>query len=110
MLVHPATGSILSPNYPNNYPLSTSCNWRLSGTGFTGIVLTVVDLEKETDDYLSASSDDQNLFYIYTANMQTVFELVGNNISLEFNSDHKITFRGFNITYTTFLGQFQEKY
>ena len=116
MLVHPATGSILSPNYPDNYPPNTLCNWRFSGTGFTGIVLTIVDLEKEEYtpienyyDYLNAFDEYGNINYIYT-NGKSLFELVGKNANLRFESDGDvITFRGFNITYATFLGQFRVK-
>ena len=115
MLVHPATGSILSPNYPDNYPPSTICEWRLSGTGYTGIVLTIVDLEKEefttgTYDYLLAYDEDRSINYIHT-NLTSLVELVGKNASLRFQSDNDaITFRGFRIIYTTFLGQFRVKY
>ena len=71
MLVHPAKGSILSPNYPDNYPPSTSCNWRLSGTGLTGIVLIVVDIEIEEyidymNDYLDTYDENGYINYIYS--------------------------------------------
>ena len=112
MLVHPATGTILSPNYPDNYPPNTLCNWRFSGTGFTGIVLTIVDLELTPGsyDYLNAYDEDGSINYIYT-DMTSLVELVGKNVTLYFQSNSDAnTFRGFNITYTTFLGQFRVKY
>ena len=43
--------------------------------------------------------------------MTSLVELVGKNVTLYFQSNSDAnTFRGFNITYTTFLGQFRVKY
>ena len=56
-------------------------------------------------DILNAYNDDENEL-IYT-NDTSLVELVGKNATLRFDSDTQSTFRGFNITYTTFLGQFR---
>ena len=47
----------------------------------------------------------------YYSNGKSLFELVGKRVSLNFETDGDAnTFRGFNITYITFLGQFRVKY
>ena len=54
------------------------------------------------------SVDEDGNFNYIMANENSLFELVGKRVSLSFRSDSDaITFRGFNITYTTFQGQFR---
>lgn len=41
------TGAIMSPNYPNEYPMNRECNWTITGHTHDVIELTfiIVDLE-----------------------------------------------------------------
>lgn len=51
------TGNIYSPNYPNNYPHSTNCEWNITVAQFQTVQITFkeFDLENSTScvyDYI----------------------------------------------------------
>ncbi|XP_072033776.1 uncharacterized protein [Amphiura filiformis] len=109
-------GSIVSPRYPNTYPLNTECVWLIQVPAGNSIRLqfTVFDLEDPDSslmcsDYLqirdgadgmaprSASYCGENLPSRYISS--------GNALWVHFYSDGNIASAGFAVTYETFIAQ-----
>ncbi|CAL8113620.1 unnamed protein product [Orchesella dallaii] len=102
-------GTIQTPNYPEDYPSDTSCEWVLEGPPDSRIQLTVFDLETQAwflgyYDYVAFSRDgnfekvDQ---FAGDANAKTPFlvDSYENKIGIRFKSNGFINYRGLKLEY-----------
>ncbi|XP_043916396.1 CUB and sushi domain-containing protein 1-like [Protopterus annectens] len=101
------SGIILSPNYPEEYGNNMNCVWLIISEPGSRIHLIFNDFDVEPQfDYLTVkddgTSDSQVLSTFSGDELPSQLASNGHVVRLEFQSDHSITGRGFNITYTTF--------
>jgi len=102
-------GTIQTPNYPEDYPSDTSCEWVLEGPPGSRIQATVFDLETQAwflgyYDFVAFSRDgdfekvDQ---FAGDANSKTPFivESYENKFGVRFKSNGFINYRGLKLSY-----------
>ncbi|KAF8777573.1 Cubilin like protein [Argiope bruennichi] len=99
---------ITSPNYPNGYPMETTCYWHVSYPPGNRIELTIMDLDMEGVpgchfDYLKVYGGEdrhapQLLNICSTITAPRTITSHGNQMVVEFTSDASIGRRGFKAT------------
>ena len=102
-------GQLSSPNYPGNYPESAACDWFITGSNGTRIVILISDIDTEAgydgiiirDGF--SGSDAMLLEYSGSATNLAVLSN-GLNVFVGFYSDDSISYRGFNATWQTVSG------
>uniref|UniRef100_A0A8C8DH07 CUB and Sushi multiple domains 1 n=1 Tax=Oryzias sinensis TaxID=183150 RepID=A0A8C8DH07_9TELE len=101
------SGTILSPNYPEEYGNNLNCVWLIISEPGSRIHLLFSDFDLEPPfDWLVVKDEGLSEATTFgTFSGKTVPAQIASNghiMKLEFQSDHSNTGKGFNISYTTF--------
>ncbi|XP_072007404.1 CUB and sushi domain-containing protein 3 isoform X6 [Engystomops pustulosus] len=100
-------GTVLSPDYPEGYGNNLNCIWTIISDPGSRIHLSFNDFDLESQfDFLAikdGDSLDAPILGTFTG-AEVPSHLTSNNhiLRLEFQADHSMSGRGFNITYSTF--------
>ncbi|KAM4028719.1 CUB and sushi domain-containing protein 3 isoform 7-T7 [Anomaloglossus baeobatrachus] len=100
-------GTVLSPDYPEGYGNNLNCIWTIISDPGSRIHLSFNDFDLESQfDFLAikdGDSLDSPILGTFTG-AEVPSHLTSNNhiLRLEFQADHSMSGRGFNITYSTF--------
>ncbi|XP_072269338.1 CUB and sushi domain-containing protein 3 [Pyxicephalus adspersus] len=100
-------GTVLSPDYPEGYGNNLNCIWTIISDPGSRIHLSFNDFDLETQfDFLAikdGDSLDSPILGTFTG-AEVPSHLTSNShiLRLEFQADHSMSGRGFNITYSTF--------
>eukprot|EP00063_Salmo_salar_P082922 XP_014057757.1 PREDICTED: CUB and sushi domain-containing protein 3-like [Salmo salar] len=102
-----AVGTVLSPDYPEGYGNNLNCVWIIISEPGSRIHLAFNDFDLEPPyDFLTVKDGDQtgsSILGRYSgAEVPSHFSSNSNILQLEFQADHSMSGRGFNITYSTF--------
>uniref|UniRef100_A0A8C4ZUZ7 CUB and Sushi multiple domains 1 n=1 Tax=Gadus morhua TaxID=8049 RepID=A0A8C4ZUZ7_GADMO len=102
-----ASGTILSPNYPEEYGNNLNCVWLIISEPGSRIHLLFSDFELEPQfDWLVVKDEglsEPTTFGTFSGkDVPSQIASNGHIMRLEFQSDHSNTGKGFNISYTTF--------
>ena len=94
----------MTTNYPSNYEDNVICNWEVTSPILTTIRLTFDDFETENccDDlriYDGPSSNGYMTEFRGTT-VPAIYQSTGNSLYIQFETDHRITERGFRISYS----------
>uniref|UniRef100_A0A671XBF2 CUB and Sushi multiple domains 3 n=1 Tax=Sparus aurata TaxID=8175 RepID=A0A671XBF2_SPAAU len=100
-------GTVLSPDYPEGYGNNLNCVWLIISETGTRIHLAFNDFDLEPPyDFLTIKDGDQSgatiLGRFSGAEVPSHLTSNSNVLQLEFQADHSMSGRGFNITYSTF--------
>ncbi|XP_071514687.1 cubilin-like [Panulirus ornatus] len=108
------SGNIVSPGYPNQYPVNTVCEWQIRTPPGTKVQITIHDFEIEASsecyfDVLRVYGGEDSTSPLLTSlcHQQTrpvVVTSQGNNALVTFHSDVNIRGKGFNISYSSLHG------
>ncbi|KAG7265576.1 hypothetical protein CRUP_019244 [Coryphaenoides rupestris] len=108
-----ASGTILSPNYPEEYGNNLNCVWLIISEPGSRIHLLFSDFELEPQfDWLVVKDEEPTTFGTFSGkDVPSQIASNGHIMRLEFQSDHSNTGKGFNISYTkpTTFGTFSGK-
>lgn len=101
-----SSGTILSPNYPEEYGNNMNCVWLIISEPGSRVHLIFNDFDVEPQfDFLAVKDDgasDVTVLGTFSGNeVPAQLASSGHVVRLEFQSDHSTTGRGFNITYTS---------
>uniref|UniRef100_UPI001EAF343F CUB and sushi domain-containing protein 3-like n=2 Tax=Oncorhynchus gorbuscha TaxID=8017 RepID=UPI001EAF343F len=101
-----AVGTVLSPDYPEGYGNNMNCVWIIISEPGSRIHLAFNDFDLEPPyDFLTVKDGDQtgsSILGRYSgAEVPSHFTSNSNILQLEFQADHSMSGRGFNITYST---------
>ncbi|XP_068184525.1 CUB and sushi domain-containing protein 1a [Antennarius striatus] len=101
------SGTILSPNYPEEYGNNLNCVWLIISEPGSRIHLLFSDFDLEPQfDWLAVKDEglsDPVTFGTFSGkDVPSQIASNGHIMRLEFQSDHSNTGKGFNISYTTF--------
>ncbi|OXB80742.1 UNVERIFIED_CONTAM: hypothetical protein H355_013535 [Colinus virginianus] len=100
-------GTVLSPDYPEGYGNNLNCIWTIISDPGSRIHLSFNDFDLESQfDFLAVKdgdSPDSPIIGTFTG-AEVPSHLTSNShiLRLEFQADHSMSGRGFNITYNTF--------
>ncbi|KAI4582045.1 hypothetical protein MJG53_009570 [Ovis ammon polii x Ovis aries] len=100
-------GTVLSPDYPEGYGNNLNCIWTIISDPGSRIHLSFNDFDLESQfDFLAikdGDSPDSPILGTFTG-AEVPSHLTSNShiLRLEFQADHSMSGRGFNITYNTF--------
>ncbi|KAI1243579.1 hypothetical protein IHE44_0001210 [Lamprotornis superbus] len=100
-------GTVLSPDYPEGYGNNLNCIWTIISDPGSRIHLSFNDFDLESQfDFLAVkdgNSVDSPIIGTFTgAEVPSHLTSNGHILRLEFQADHSMSGRGFNITYNTF--------
>ncbi|KAM6968265.1 CUB and sushi domain-containing protein 3-like [Aplochiton taeniatus] len=100
-------GTVLSPDYPEGYGNNMNCVWLIISEPGSRIHLAFNDFDLEPPyDFLTVKDGDQSgapiLGRFSGAEVPSHLTSNSNVLQLEFQADHSMSGRGFNITYSTF--------
>lgn len=100
------TGTVLSPDYPEGYGNNLNCVWLIISEAGTRIHLAFNDFDLEPPyDFLTIKDGDQSgatlLGRFSGAEVPSHLTSNSNVLQLEFQADHSMSGRGFNITYSS---------
>uniref|UniRef100_A0AAQ4S362 CUB and Sushi multiple domains 3a n=1 Tax=Gasterosteus aculeatus aculeatus TaxID=481459 RepID=A0AAQ4S362_GASAC len=100
-------GTVLSPDYPEGYGNNLNCVWLIISEPGSRIHLAFNDFDLEPPyDFLAIKDGDQSgatvLGRFSGAEVPSHLTSNSNVLQLEFQADHSMSGRGFNITYSTF--------
>ncbi|KAK0145627.1 CUB and sushi domain-containing protein 3 [Merluccius polli] len=100
-------GTVLSPDYPEGYGNNLNCVWLIISEPGSRIHLAFNDFDLEPPyDFLTVKDGDQSgatmLGRYSGAEVPSHLTSNSNVLQLEFQADHSMSGRGFNITYSTF--------
>ncbi|XP_039973361.1 CUB and sushi domain-containing protein 3-like isoform X5 [Xiphias gladius] len=100
-------GTVLSPDYPDGYGNNLNCVWLIISEPGSRIHLAFNDFDLEPPyDFLTIKDGDQSgatiLGRFSGAEVPSHLTSNSNVLQLEFQADHSMSGRGFNITYSTF--------
>ncbi|XP_031134127.1 CUB and sushi domain-containing protein 3-like isoform X1 [Sander lucioperca] len=100
-------GTVLSPDYPEGYGNNLNCVWLIISEPGSRIHLAFNDFDLEPPyDFLTIKDGDQSEAVILGrfsgAEVPSHLTSNSNVLQLEFQADHSMSGRGFNITYSTF--------
>uniref|UniRef100_A0A8C6UY19 Uncharacterized protein n=1 Tax=Neogobius melanostomus TaxID=47308 RepID=A0A8C6UY19_9GOBI len=98
-------GTVLSPDYPEGYGNNLNCVWLIISEPGSRIHLAFNDFDLEPPyDFLTIKDGDQSgatvLGRFSGAEVPSHLTSNSNVLQLEFQADHSMSGRGFNITYT----------
>ncbi|KAF2988039.1 hypothetical protein EK904_005093, partial [Melospiza melodia maxima] len=101
------SGTVLSPNYPEEYGSSLHCVWLIIANPESRIHLAFNDFDVEPQfDFLAvkdgATAESPVLGTFSGSHIPSSLTSSGHVARLEFQTDHSMEKRGFNITFTTF--------
>ncbi|XP_051920530.1 CUB and sushi domain-containing protein 3-like isoform X1 [Hippocampus zosterae] len=101
------TGTVLSPDYPEGYGNNLHCVWLIISEPGSRIHLAFNDFDLEPPyDFLTIKDGDQSgatiLGHFSGGEVPSHLTSNSNILQLEFQADHSMSGRGFNITYSTF--------
>lgn len=109
-------GTVLSPDYPEGYGNNLNCVWLIISEPGSRIHLAFNDFDLEPPyDFLTIKDGDQSEAVILGrfsgAEVPSHLTSNSNVLQLEFQADHSMSGRGFNITYSSkgLLDQFNLK-
>lgn len=99
-------GTVLSPDYPEGYGNNLNCVWLIISEPGTRIHLAFNDFDLEPPyDFLTIKDGDQSgatlLGRFSGAEVPSHLTSNSNVLQLEFQADHSMSGRGFNITYSS---------
>lgn len=99
-------GTVLSPDYPEGYGNNLNCVWLIISEPGTRIHLAFNDFDLEPPyDFLTVKDGDQSgatlLGRFSGAEVPSHLTSNSNVLQLEFQADHSMSGRGFNITYSS---------
>ncbi|RMC15003.1 hypothetical protein DUI87_07182 [Hirundo rustica rustica] len=102
-------GTVLSPDYPEGYGNNLNCIWTIISDPGSRIHLSFNDFDLESQfDFLAVKdgdSVDSPIIGTFTgAEVPSHLTSNGHILRLEFQADHSMSGRGFNITYNTPCG------
>ncbi|XP_035382269.1 CUB and sushi domain-containing protein 3 [Electrophorus electricus] len=104
-----ASGTVLSPDYPEGYGNNLNCVWLIIAEAGSRIQLAFNDFDLEPPyDFLTVRDGEQagsgaTLLGRFTgAEVPSHLTSNSNVLQLEFQADHSMSGRGFNISYSTF--------
>ena len=109
-MLRSSSGSIISPNYPQNYYHRARCNWNIRVSAGSIVRITFIDLDIEENskcvyDYLEISDIvngyEQNSHRFCGSVTPSLVLSKTNLIKLLFHSDILTNSRGFHLRYTT---------
>lgn len=106
-------GIITSPNYPNNYPANSDCEWIVQVSPHHSIVLTLEELDMEeffncAMDYLEATEEiyhNSSIIKLFKKcgtldiNTNNTWRSLTNSVVLQFHSDKSVFGKGFKLSY-----------
>ncbi|GCC19449.1 hypothetical protein chiPu_0000001, partial [Chiloscyllium punctatum] len=100
-------GTVLSPDYPEGYSNNMNCVWLIVAVRGSRIHLSFNDFDLESQfDFLAVkdgeSIDSPLLGTFSGSEVPSHLTSNGHILRLEFQADHSMSGRGFNITYSTF--------
>uniref|UniRef100_A0A3Q3KHT9 CUB and Sushi multiple domains 3a n=1 Tax=Monopterus albus TaxID=43700 RepID=A0A3Q3KHT9_MONAL len=100
-------GTVLSPDYPEGYGNNLNCVWLIISEPGSRIHLAFNDFDLEPPyDFLTIKDGDQSGATVLGrfSGAEVPSHLTSNThvLQLEFQADHSMSGRGFNITYSTF--------
>ncbi|KAM6972968.1 CUB and sushi domain-containing protein 3-like [Aplochiton taeniatus] len=100
-------GTVLSPDYPEGYGNNMNCVWLIQSEPGSRIHLSFNDFDLEAPyDFLSLKDGEAGdavlLGRFSGAEVPSHLTSNTNTLRLEFQADHSMSGRGFNITYNTF--------
>ncbi|XP_065362088.1 cubilin homolog [Calliphora vicina] len=113
-------GVITSPNYPNNYPENSDCEWTITVTDHHAIIFTMdeLDLEDFYDcemDYVEAfeerSDSDAEPLQLFKkcgameSEANNTWRSIGNTVTVRFHSDDSVSAKGFKLSYVEDCGE-----
>ncbi|KAK3515420.1 hypothetical protein QTP70_018872 [Hemibagrus guttatus] len=97
-----ASGTVLSPDYPEGYGNNLNCVWLIIAEQGSRIQLAFNDFDLEPPyDFLTVR-DGELLGRFTGAEVPSHLTSNSNVLQLEFQADHSMSGRGFNISYSTF--------
>uniref|UniRef100_A0A803VYI3 CUB and Sushi multiple domains 2 n=1 Tax=Ficedula albicollis TaxID=59894 RepID=A0A803VYI3_FICAL len=101
------SGTVLSPNYPEEYGSSLHCVWLIIASPESRIHLAFNDFDVEPQfDFLAVkdggTAESPVLGTFSGSHIPSSLTSSGHVARLEFQTDHSMEKRGFNITFTTF--------
>uniref|UniRef100_A0A3Q2FCC9 CUB domain-containing protein n=1 Tax=Cyprinodon variegatus TaxID=28743 RepID=A0A3Q2FCC9_CYPVA len=99
-------GTVLSPDYPEGYGNNLNCVWLIISEPGSRIHLAFNDFDLEPPyDFLTVRDGDQSeatmLGRFSGAEVPSHLTSNSNILQLEFQADHSMSGRGFNITYSS---------
>ncbi|MEQ2190204.1 CUB and sushi domain-containing protein 3, partial [Goodea atripinnis] len=99
-------GTVLSPDYPEGYGNNLNCVWLIISEPGSRIHLAFNDFDLEPPyDFLTIKDGDQSettmLGRFSGAEVPSHLTSNSNILQLEFQADHSMSGRGFNITYSS---------
>lgn len=99
-------GTVLSPDYPEGYGNNLNCIWTIISDPGSRIHLSFNDFDLESQfDFLAVKdgdSVDSPIIGTFTgAEVPSHLTSNGHILRLEFQADHSMSGRGFNITYNS---------
>lgn len=99
-------GTVLSPDYPEGYGNNLNCIWTIISDPGSRIHLSFNDFDLESQfDFLAVKdgdSPDSPIIGTFTgAEVPSHLTSNGHILRLEFQADHSMSGRGFNITYNS---------
>lgn len=99
-------GTVLSPDYPEGYGNNLNCVWLIISEPGSRIHLAFNDFDLEPPyDFLTIKDGDQSgatiLGRFSGAEVPSHLTSNSNVLQLEFQADHSMSGRGFNITYSS---------
>ncbi|XP_034142652.1 CUB and sushi domain-containing protein 3 [Esox lucius] len=102
-----AMGTVLSPDYPEGYGNNLNCVWLIISEPGSRIHLSFNDFDLEPPyDFLTVKDGEQTASTVLGrfSGAEVPSHLTSNTnvLQLEFEADHSMSGRGFNITYNTF--------
>ncbi|XP_038141380.1 deleted in malignant brain tumors 1 protein-like isoform X3 [Cyprinodon tularosa] len=99
-----SSGTFESPNYPNNYQNYLDCTWYIRpGRQFIRLQISDLDTECCCDwvyVYDGSSTSSRNVLQLCSTNY-VVYHSTGPYLTVRFRTDHSVTNRGFQASYTS---------
>uniref|UniRef100_A0A8C6KQM8 CUB and Sushi multiple domains 1 n=1 Tax=Nothobranchius furzeri TaxID=105023 RepID=A0A8C6KQM8_NOTFU len=96
------SGTVLSPNYPEEYGNNLNCVWLIISEPGSRIHLFFSDFDLEPQFDWLVVKDEATFGTFSGKDVPSQIASNGHIMRLEFQSDHSNTGKGFNISYTTF--------
>ena len=92
-------GSIISPEYPANYPHSIECTWSIQLNSSSPLLFKFNEFQTQPDQDILEVIDGTKSLKFSGQSKRDDFILNSNLITLRFKSDDNLELKGFNISY-----------